>query len=291
MMNFIYFLILILLLFYSYSSYSHPWVIRPNEFEILVSDTVYFTKIPSTISNAKHFIQKEIAELICAAQNSHSRKKKIQIENNITKLKTENKKLFDDYEIYTKYFNIEYGLKKSKSIGLNIILSKLDSYSNNKLSHHKIFSPYFYYNFYQGKKFAAKFALKLDNIYFNNKNDQLIDLGFSFGSSKVKKKQKHFTYYDFNFSPNNFFKLNIANGVETHKGYSAIISTSYYKSIKYYKDVHSDKIRGEFSIAKKLYDSQKKDFGPSIFINYFSEYSKYSDFTTSSGIQIGFYYK
>ena len=128
-------------------------------------------------------------------------------------------------------------------------------------------------------------------IFFNNTNNQFIDFGFSLGSSQVKKKQKHFTYYDFNFSPNNFFKLSIANGVETQKNYSAIISTSYYKSIKSYKDVHSDKIRAEFSLAKKLYNSQKKDFGPSIFINYFSEYSKYSDFTTSSGIQIGFYYK
>ena len=75
-MNFIYFLILIFLLFYSYSSHSHPWVTRPSEFAISVSDTFYFTEFSSTISEAKHLVQKEIAELTCAMQNTNSRKKK-----------------------------------------------------------------------------------------------------------------------------------------------------------------------------------------------------------------------
>jgi len=223
-------------------------------------------------------------------KRENSRVKTIKLQENLEKLEIINKNLFDSYEIYEKYFHIEYGVKKKLATGLGINLFHIGSYEMNFFNK-IIFTPYIKYNLYSSKKFNVSLYSAFNNSVFNSKFEYNLDLGISIGRSQEKKKRKHFSYYEFYLNPKNFYKFNIGRGIETEKGYLGVISTSYLKTITNYKDVNSDKIRAEIFLAKKLNQSIKNRANLSVFASYFSDFSKYSKIQVSHGIQIGFYYK
>jgi hypothetical protein len=81
----------------------------------------------------------------------------------------------------------------------------------------------------------------------------------------------------------------MGNGIEFSNGYLCLSSISYFKTISLYQNMYSDKIINELFLAKKLYKSN--GMSRSVFLNYTTEYSKYSNIKFSHSIQVGIYFK
>jgi hypothetical protein len=288
-MNFIYFFAIAIVVFYTYSAIAKPWVVGEGRFEVVVSDRIYSTVFPYNISYKKYLLQKELADLSMKFDRTDSRRKKSELDHKISALKGVEKHLFSYYEKYGRYFGLEYGISDRKSIGFELNYYEMGGFerSFNKF----IFSPNINFALLSGKDAVISLHSKLQSIFFNKRINNLLELGLSLGRSKIKKKKKIFNYCDFFLSTNQSYNFNLGMGIESKNGYMGIISTSYFKDMKSYKDINSDKLRTELILAKKLNNLDSQVYSISIFISYFTEYSSYSNINISNGIEVGFYYK